>query len=166
MGNSYKLKNMDTCLPSIVYAIYIFKTKLSIQEIYFIENLLNKYQKKFPYASYLLVVSNTDSKYCARRKIIYKGEKGRPTTVVIGKKVDTHIHLALMGDENNSAYKFVKALISELKKRKIECMAIPKGMHIHSKYFINYMLKQANIVRKSNKFNDLLEKKEVVKCYL
>lgn len=166
MGNSYKLKNMDTCLLSILYAIYIFKTNLSVREIYFVENLLNKYQKKFPYASYLLVVSNTDSKYCVRRKIIFKKERGRPVTVVIGRKINTHIHLAIMGDGNKSAYKFVKALIKELKKHGIGCMAISKGMHIHSKHFINYMLKQANTVRKSNKFNDLLEKMEVKKCYL
>lgn len=166
MGNSYKLKNMDICLPSILYGIYIYKTNLSVQEIYFIENILKKYQKKFPYVSYLFGVSNTKSKHCVRRKIIYKGEKGRPKTVVIGKKIDTHIHLAVMGDEKRSAYKFVKGLIKELKENGIECRAISKGMHKHSKNFINYILKQANIVRKSNKFNDLLEKKEVIKCYL
>lgn len=166
MGNSYKLKSMDICLPSILYAFYFFKIEMSKQDIYCIENILNKCQKKFPYVSYLFVVSNTDSKYCVRRKIIFKGEKGKPTTIVIGKKINTHIHLAILGNEKQSAYKFTKALQNEVNKKGIKCMAYSKGMSKHAKYFINYILKQANTVRKTNKFNDLLEEKEIIKCYL
>lgn len=166
MGNSYKLKSMDISLPSILYGVYFLKTEFSKQEIYWIENVLNKLQKEFPYISYLFVVSNTKSKYCVRRKIVFKGEKGKPLTIVIGKKINTHIHLAIIGDEKHSPYKFIKALKEELNKKEIKSMGFSKGMNNHAKNFINYVLKQANKVRKTNKFNDLLEEKEVMKCYL
>lgn len=166
MANSYKLKKIQGNLPSILYGFYIFKNNVSIQEIYWIENLLKKYQKKYPYASYLFTVSNTHSQYCVRREIIFKGKKGRPLTIVIGKKIASHIHLSIMGDEEHSAYKFIKDLKSEINNKGIKCMTFSKGTNKHAKNFINYSLKQANIVRKSNKFNNLLEKKKIIKCYL
>lgn len=165
MSESYRLKEMKSDLPGVVYAIYLLETNISKKDIFSIQHKLKKCIEKYTYVSYLLVSSNTDSKYCVRRKIKLKKGRGRYKTIVIGKKIDMHIHLAVMGDEEKSAYKCVEeikeAINNRIKGKK--CTSVPKGKEVHAKNFINYCLKQANHINKSGRFNDLLEKEEVIK---
>lgn len=164
MGDSYKLKDFKDNLPGILYGVYLFKTDLDRTDIFAIKNKLNRCKKKFPYISYLLIVSNTDSKHCLLRKIKTLNKKGRPPVRVIGYKVNTHIHLSVMGDEKNSAYKAVKDIQQFLNFRfkGKKSYYSSKGSREHAKNFINYCLRQGNNISKYGKFNDLLEKRKII----
>ena len=160
----YRLKEFEEKLPGYLYAIYLFKTKLSKQDIYAIQNALRRYSKKYPHISYLLVVSNTDSNHCLQRELKIKGKKGRPKTLVFGNKVDTHIHLSILGNEKKSAYRCVKDLKNAINKHFNEniCIYAGWGKSQKAKNFINYSLKQANSINKSGIFNEILEKQKAL----
>lgn len=160
----YRLKYFEENLPAYLYAIYLFKTKLSKQDIYSIQNTLRRYSKKYPHISYLLVVSNTDSNHCLQREIRIKGKKGRPATLVFGNKVDIHIHLSIIGNKEKSAYKCVKDLKKAFNKHfkgKV-CSYEGWGKGQKAKNFIDYSLKQANSVNKNGIFNEILEKERAL----
>ncbi len=160
----YRLKEFEAKLPACLYVICLFKTKLSKQDIYAIQNALRRYNKKYPHISYLLTVSNTDSSHCLQRELKIKGKKGRPQTLVFGNKVDTHIHLSIIGDEKKSAYKCVKDLKSAINKhfKGNICSYSSWGKSQKAKNFINYSLKQANSINKSGIFNEILEKQRAI----
>lgn len=161
---AYKLKEFEDKLPATLYALYLFKVELTKQDIYSIENTLERYNKKYPYISYLLAISNTDSDHCLQREI-KKHTRGRPKTVVIGNKIPIHIHLSVLGNEEHSAYKYLKDVQKAINKRfnrKI-CSFYSKGKSDAAKNFINYSLKQASYIRKSGTFNEIIEKKDTVK---
>lgn len=165
MAESYVLKDTDNDLIATVYAIHLFQTNLSKNDIYSIQNTIKRYTQKYPYVSYLLVVSDTDSEKCERREIKLNEGRGRYKTIVIGRKVERHIHLAVIGDENNSAYKCVNEIKKAFNKRfngaKTQYCSV--GNSTHAKNFINYCLRQANQVNKSGIFNQLLVKEDVNK---
>lgn len=149
----------------MLYAIYFYKVNLTQKDIYSIENTLRRYSGKYPHVSYLLTISNTDSSHCAQRDIKIKGKKGRPKSVVLGHKVPTHVHLCVIGNEECSAYKCIRALIKAFNKRfkaKI-CSFSSKGKCQWAKNFIDYSLRQANSVSKNGIFNEILEKKNITK---
>ncbi len=160
----YRLKEFEEHLPAYLYAIYLFKTKLLKRDIYAIQNALKRYSKKYPHISYLLVVSNTDSSHCLQRELKIKGKKGRPRTVVFGNKIDTHIHLAIIGNEQKSAYRCAKDLKKALNKhfKGNICIYEGYGKGQKAKNFINYSLKQANSVNKNGIFNEILEKQKAI----
>ncbi len=165
MSESYVLKDTDNDLIATVYGIYLFQTNLSDNDIYSIQNTLKRYKEKYPYVSYLLVVSDTDHKGCVRRQIKLDQGRGRYKTIVIGKKIERHIHLAVIGDENNSARECAEEIKEAFNKRfkGKKCIFCSKGKSTHAKNFINYCLRQANQVNKSGIFNQLLVKKEIPK---
>lgn len=158
------LKNFKADLSAILYSVYLFRKNLTKHEIISIQNTLRRYNKKYPYVSYLLTVSNTDSKYCVRRTVKTKSQRGRPVEVVIGKKIPMHIHLSVIGDENHSAYKYLVDIQKAFEKRFGEkcCMFVSKGRKENAKNFIRYSLKQASMYRKSGIFNEILEKEKVL----
>ncbi len=141
-----------------------FKKKLSKQDIYAIQNALRRYNKKYPHISYLLVVSNTDSNHCLQRELKIRGKKGKPKTLVFGNKIDTHIHLSIIGNKKKSAYKCVKDLKNAINKhfKKNTCTYCSWGKSQKAKNFIDYSLKQANSINKSGIFNEILEKKKAI----
>lgn len=162
-----KLKNSIVSLPSTLYALYIYRTgeMLTKADIYSVESTLNRYRKKYPYVSFLMTVSNTDSHFCTKRLCIEQGKKGRPTTKVIGKQVARHIHIAVVGDKNNSAYKFLRDVKKALDKRfgGNKCSYWSKGNKRHAINFINYILRQSNRSRKSGIFYEILEEENITK---
>lgn len=159
-----RIKNSVDSLPAILYGVYILKINLSKQDIYSIQNKLKRVEKKYPYISYLLVTSNTDSDYCRRRKLKIEGKKGRPKEIVIGKKIGRHVHLAILGNEENSAYQCLKDIQKTFEKRfgKGKCNFSSKGKEEHAKNFINYSLKQASYYNKHGIFDDILEKGNII----
>ena len=159
-----RLKKFSENLPAILYAVYILKTNLTNQDIYAIQNKLRQVKEKYPYVSYLLAISNTDSKYCIRRKVREKGKKGRPKEVVLGNKIGKHVHLSVLGDESHSAYKCIKDMQKTFNRRfgKGKCIFYSKGNNKRAKNFINYSLKQANHYNKDGIFNFILEKCNVI----
>ncbi len=161
---AYKLKEFKDKLPATLYALYLFKVELTKQDIYSIKNTLERYNEKYPYVSYLLAISNTDSNHCLQREI-RKHTRGRPKTVVIGNKVPIHIHLSVLGDEKYSAYKYLKDVQKAINKRFKQniCLFCSKRKSDEAKNFINYSLKQASSIRKSGIFNKILEKKNTLK---
>lgn len=165
MAYKIKTKYFKEKLPATLYAIYLYKVKITEQDIYSIKNTLERYSKKYPHISYLLTISNTDSKYCLQRELKIKNRRGRPPTIVIGNKIPLHIHLSILGNENHSAYKCVKDIKRALNKRFNQniCSFYCKGKSQKAMIFINYSLKQASSLRKSGIFNEILEKKSNIK---
>lgn len=161
---AYELKEFEDKLPATLYAIYLYKVELTKQDIDSIKNTLERYNRKYPYVSYLLTISNTDSRYCLQREI-RKHKRGRPKTVVIGNKVSIHIHLSVLGDEKHSAYKYLKDVQKAINKRfkRNICSFYSKQKSDAAKNFIRYSLKQASSIRKSGIFNEILEKKNTLK---
>ena len=164
-----KVKKNIVQLPATLYAIYIHKTgdHLTIQDIYSIENTLKRYRKKYPYISYLMTISNTDSKFCSKRECIEMGKKGKSTVKVIGNQVPLHIHIAVIGDKNHSAFKYIKDVKNALNKRfkGNACSYWSKGDNKHAISYINYSLKQSFKYRKCGIFNNLLENTYKIKVW-
>ena len=162
-----KVKESVIQLPATLYGLYVHKTgnHLTIKDIYSIENTLNRYRKKYPFVSFLMVVSNTDSKFCSKRDCIEIGKRGRPITKIIGKQVPLHVHIAVIGDKNHSAYKYVKEVKKALEKhfKSNSCSYWTKGSEKHAINYINYILKQSFRPRKCGIFNDILECKSKIK---
>ncbi len=161
---AYKLKQFKDKLPATLYAVYLYKVELTKQDIYSIKNILERYSEKYPYVSYLLTISNTDSSHCSQREI-RKHTRGRPKTVVIGNKIPIHIHLSVLGDNTRSAYKYLKDIQKAINKRFKQniCSFYSKGKSNEAKNFIMYSLKQASSIRKSKIFNEILETKRALK---
>lgn len=161
----YRVKKSLSELPATLYAVNLYKVGLTKQDIYSIENTLERYNKKYPYVSYLLAISNTDSKHCAQREIKKKHTKGRPKTVVLGSKAPRHIHLSVIGDKEHSAYRYLEDIKKAINKRfkANVCSYSSKLGTERSKNFINYSLRQAFSIRKSGIFNEILESKRALK---
>lgn len=160
---TWQIKETKADLPASVYAIYFFKTPINKRDIESVKNTLRRYRKKYPYISYLFTLSNTDSKYCVKRAVRIKKQKGKPPIIVLGNKIAPHIHLSIMGDNNHSAYWAVKEIVKTLNKRFYgNCSFRGMGRKKHAKNFISYSLKQANSILKSGLFNVLLEKRKVI----
>lgn len=167
MANSYRVKNNFEEFPGTLYSISLYKTALTPNDIESIRNKLKRCKNKYPYISYLLVTSNTDSKYCVRRKLRSKNKRGRPKEVVLGNKIETHIHLSIVGDVKHSAFKCVKEIKETINKRfgKSICGHSSKGRKTWAKNFVNYSLRQANSINKSGIFNEILEKRNVIETH-
>lgn len=164
MAKALCIKKDFEKFPSTVYAIYLYKTALTPQDIMAIQNKLRRCKIKYPYISYLLVTSNTDSKYCKIRKIRLKNKKGRPKEVVLGNKVPLHIHLVILGDHEHSAYKCAKDIQRMINKRfnKNICTFHSKSYLKKAKNFVNYSLKQANTINKCGIFDEILVERKVI----
>lgn len=155
----YKLIETNNGLPACVYAIYFFDVKFSEQDIISVKNTLRRYKKKYPFIGYLLAVSNTDSKHCLKREIRLKGHIGRPPTVVLGNKIQTHLHLLIIGDNNHSAYTATKKIVKALNKRFHGKIAMRnKGKGKHAKNIIKYSLKQSNETWRTGVFKEIIKK--------
>ena len=142
----------DLKLPSVLYNLEIYKVNLSTRDLYSIENTFRRYRKQFPHVSYLIVFSDVESNNC--RKIEMKtGKRGRPKTIVLGYPKAPHIHIAVIGDENNSASEYMKKIKKAVNKRLGGgmCEIVSKGVNAGG--FINYCLKQAKSIKIGGKFN-------------
>ena len=161
---SYRLKEIKEKLSASVYAIYFFDVEFSKLDIESVKNTLRRYKKKFPYMGFLLVISNTDSNHCTIRKIMLKKHIGSPPSIVLGHKIQTHIHLAIIGDNNHSAWSVTNQIVKTLNKRFDDRVRFRgKGRDIHAKNFIKYSLKQANHVWKKGKFEEIIYKEKTIK---
>lgn len=155
----YKLTKTRNNLPACVYSIYFFDIKFSNQDIISVKNTLRRYRKKYPHIGYLLTISNTDSNHCLKREIRIKGQRGRPPTVVLGNKIQTHLHLSIIGDNNRSAYLPTTKIVKALNKRfegKVAMRCLGKGTH--AKNFIEYSLKQSNETWRTGLFKTITKK--------
>lgn len=162
-----RVKLSISSLPATLYGLYVYKKgdDLTTRDIYAIENSLNYYRKKYTHVSFLMGVSNTDSHFCTKRTCIEKGKQGKPVTKVIGKQVDRHVHIAVIGNEDESVCKYLEDVKKALNKRfdGNKCNAWSKGHEDHAINYIDYILRQSHKIRKSGIFNEILEKENTKK---
>ena len=162
-----RVKLSITSLPATLYGLYIYRKgdDLTTRDIYAIENSLNYYRKKYTHVSFLMGVSNTDSRFCTKRTFIEKGKRGRPVTKVIGKQVERHVHIAVIGNETDSAYEYLEAVKRALNKRfkGKECNYYSKGHGAHAINYIDYILRQSYRPRKKGIFDEILEEENTSK---
>lgn len=146
-------------LPATVYGIDVFNPKegLTQQDIFSILNTLHRYRAAYLFVSFLLVTSTTDA---VRREVIRTGKRGQPKKVPVGKKVPQHVHIAVIGDEQHSAYTYKEAVQEAINKRladgKFRIKSTKdesKGHKEHAANYIGYCFRQADSVRTAGEFN-------------
>lgn len=102
-------------LEAVIYNLQYFHEP-DDKDIMSVENALRYQQKKNPFISFFMGISNTDSK-TAFKYTERTGKRGRPKTKVDGKKVDTHLHIGIMGNAEKSGYSVAKNVAKTINKR-------------------------------------------------
>ena len=147
------LRNTD--VGATVYGIEVYQPKegLSQQDKWAIQNALKRKQGKYSHVSYLYVESTT-SDVKGSEKLKCQGA-GRPKTVPIGKKVQEHVHIAVIGTEEQSAYKYAIEMVKFVNKRFGEKRASwkSKGREEHAHCYIHYLLRQADHIRRGGDYD-------------
>ena len=136
------------------YSIHIYQSPLSKHDFKNIIVQKIRYHCRKGGFSWLAVYSTTDSK-TARSAAVRTGRRGRPKKIIQGKKEDGHIHNIIIGTKERSARSTVHEIKDSLDKkykRKI-CQVISKGNDDHAFNFMDYCLRQADIIRTSNDFD-------------
>jgi hypothetical protein len=112
---------------------------------------LKRYQEKYPFSSFLYVES-TKSKVVRREKV-YTGKPGRPKEVPVGTDVPPHVHIVLIGNQENSVWtcatKIEKAIDKRLKKSGLRGKRTKINgfeSNLHAVNYINYSLLQRDVV--------------------
>lgn len=139
-------------LDANLYSIELYKQEISIEEF-------NSIVAVFRYlcikngVSFLAVLSTTDSLF-AISYFEKSGKRGRPRRKVYGKKVEPHIHTALVGTADKSAFSVCQEICKRLKnKHKIESKIVSKGREQHAYNYVRYCFNQADISRSFGDFD-------------
>jgi hypothetical protein len=138
-------------LDATLYNLQYFH-KPDNKDIMSVENALRYQQKKHPYISFFIGISNTDSK-TAFKYTERTGKRGRPKIKVDGKKVDTHLHIGIMGNAEKSGYSVAKNVSKTINKRlgkKATRVVAMKGAD-----FITYSYRQADSFKQGGDFDFL-----------
>ena len=149
-----KTKNKDGCvLDATLYSIEIYVTPLSKKEFKTIAEKFRYYCRKGG-CSWLLVFSSTDSK-TARKRTEKTGLRGRPKSIVIGSKIDNHIHSAVKGSKERSAFSTCNQIKRSLNKRYggNRTKVVSKGRGVHALNYVGYSLRQADTIRSGGDFD-------------
>ena len=148
-----KFKLTDFKLPARIYAIYLFETGLTEREFLAIAAKL-RYYANLDGVSWLAVYSTTESQ-SVQNKPQNNGKRGRPKKNVVGKKVNPHCHLTVVGTKEKSAYntavRFKKSV--DKKRGKKICRVVSKGDSYDARVWVGYSLKQADILRSGGDFD-------------
>ena len=148
-----KFKLTDFKLPARIYAVYLFETGLTEREFLAIAAKL-RYYANMDGVSWLAVYSSTESA-TAQRKTHNNGKRGRPKKCVVGKKVNSHCHLSLIGTPIKSAYSAAirfKNAVDKKVRRKIS-RVVSKGDSYDGRVWIGYCTKQGDILRSGGNFD-------------
>ena len=148
-----KFKLTDFKLPARIYAVYLFETGLTEREFLAISAKL-RYYANLDGVSWLAVYSTTESR-TAQNKTKNHGKRGRPTKQIIGKKVNPHCHISLVGTKSKSAYSAAirfKNAVDKKRGRKV-CRVVSKGNSYDARIWVGYSLKQADILRSGGDFD-------------
>lgn len=141
---------------AVLYSIEIYKTELSLNEYYRLCGVF-RYHCKRDGISCLLVYSTKDS---AVSETIPErtGKRGRPVYRVVGKNEPPHIHCAVIGTCDKSAYSTCQRIKSSINQRYgfKAARIVSKGRGEHARIFIGYSLRQADCYRTCGDF-DFLE---------
>lgn len=127
-------------LPGKLYSLELY-IEPSDADIKALRNALTYEQRKAPFISWFIADSDTESS-TAVKTTEKAGVKGRPKTVVYGKKTARHAHVGIVGSEGRSAYSTAKRVGVSINKRlggsKTRVIAMDGAG------FIPYCYKQAN----------------------
>ena len=151
-----KFQASDFILPAVLYSLEIYETDLTEKDITSIRNAMLHYRKRFPEVSFFFGVSTTDSA-SASRKTISTGKRGRPRTIIDGKKTDAHVHIGAIGKSKyqESARPFLNSVKNSVDKRmgrKIS-RVVGKGNNVHAIGFMGYSYKQCTPFEQSGDFD-------------
>ena len=144
-------------LDSVVYGLEVYVQDITSNDFKSIVNALERYRKSFSHISYLCVYSSKDGQMCARMQI--KNENpGRPKTVIFGKAVKWHCHIAVTGKHSYSYLEKVKKAINKRFKRKV-CKIESKGNEEHAINYVKYCYRQASFYRSYGVFRNMIKNK-------
>lgn len=148
-----KFKLKDFKLPARIYAVYLFETGLTEREFLAICSKLRYYATQDG-VSWLGIYSTTESD-SVQNKPLRNGKRGRPKKYVVGKKVNSHCHLSLIGTPIKSAYSAAirfKNAVDKKSRRKI-ARVVSKGDSFDARIWIGYCTKQGDILRSGGNFD-------------
>ena len=121
-------------------------------------NTLKRYQKQYPFSSFLYAESTT-GKIKYRKK--YKTRKpGRPKEKPIGKKVLPHVHIILVGNAEQSVWtcgkKIEAAIDKRLRKSGLKGKRAKLQNYTSEQHAVNdivYVMRQADLVNTKGDFD-------------
>lgn len=142
-------------LDANLYSIELYVTPISEKDFKAIADQFRYYCRKTG-CSWLVILSSTEAK-TAQRKSKRTGKRGRPVQSVHGKRVDSHIHTAVKGNKDKSAFTTCGLIKNALNKRyrKKVSKIVSKGKGLHAFNYIGYALRQADSRRSGGDFNFL-----------
>lgn len=139
-------------IDSTLYSVEIYKQGITLDGYYKIVSLM-RYLCKKNNISFLCVLSTTNSLF-AIPLIEQTGKRGRPKRKVYGKKVPPHVHTAVIGTAEKSAFSTAQKICKRLKeKHDIAGKVVSKGQGQHGQNYISYLYRQADIVRSGGDFD-------------
>lgn len=139
-------------IDSTLYSVEIYKQDISIEEFNRIVALF-RYQCQKSGSSFLLILSTTNSTF-AFPIIEQTGKRGRPRRKVYGRKVAPHLHSAVLGTAEKSAFSVCQEICKRLKeKHVIAGKVVSKGREQHAVNYIEYCFRQADVVRSGGDFD-------------
>ena len=148
-----RFRIVDMKIPAVVYGLYLFETNLTKRDYLAIAAKL-RYYANLDGVSWLAVYSTTESQ-SVQNKPQNNGKRGRPKKNLVGKKVNPHCHLSLVGTKTKSAYNAAvrfKESVNKKSRRKV-CRVVSKGDQFDARIWIGYCLKQADILRSGGDFD-------------
>ena len=104
--------------------------------------------------SYILGFSTTNAKTA---KSVYQrtGKRGRPTKIIVGRKVNGHCHNIFIGTKRKSCWttvsKIAKAINRKSGKRITKIRTISNGIDVYD--YTGYILKQSDTIRSGGSFD-------------
>lgn len=139
-------------IDSTLYSVEIYKQGITLDGYYKIVSLM-RYLCKKNNISFLCVLSTTDSLF-AISYFEKSGKRGRPKRKVNGRKVAAHVHTAVIGTAEKSAFSVCQEICKRLKnKHRISAKTVSKGREQHAYNFVKYLFNQADITRSYGEFD-------------
>lgn len=132
--------------PKYNYALGVVVSGVKENDIKAIARWLNRYCKNHDNISALMIFSKHESNSC-NKKIIRKKKRGRPKTIVIGKKAVPHLHCLIISCNKSITSDILKSDIrAYLKKHKRRYPYINKSetKELNSLHIVKYVNKQAS----------------------
>ena len=139
-------------IDSTLYSVEIYKQGITLDGYYKIVSLM-RYICKKNNTSFLCVFSSSDSRF-AIPFFEQSGKRGRPKRKVYGRKVAPHLHSAVLGTAEKSAFSVCQEICKRLKeKHGIAGKVVSKGREQHAVNYIEYCFRQADVVRSGGDFD-------------
>lgn len=137
-------------VDAVFYSIEVYLPKITENEFLTLFEKFKYYCQK-NHISCLVVFSDTDST-TAKQMSVNTGKVGRPKKIVVGTKVNGHIHSIVVGKKAYTTAQQIKKAVNKKYKRNVsKVKSLGDGLHGYN--FIVYCMRQENKYRTYGDFD-------------